>query len=265
MPPRVLLLLVFVVATIGGAAGSAFLYGPEEAHATHCGTTSQALKYSYQNSTLAAYGIDGFVEYAPGTLADPACNKIANSLSVATSDVLNWIQVGVRIGYTSTADTYDGTYQVYLERKDNGCLPYSRSSWGTPTAANSPYYLSYTGSYTDAYMGTCFLRYYLFDIRRDDWYNAPFATTYLRVASPKWIAQVEIGSLKTSPPWSWTGTVKFGNPSGTLAYGMAWFDYPGGQTWNEWTSGTGANTGANSPLCYTSNVAYRAFTGTKAC
>jgi hypothetical protein len=261
-----MLVLVFILAALTGAAGTALIVAPSErAHATHCGLSSQVLRYSYQNSTLAAYGVDGFVEYAPGILSDPACNKIANSLSVTTADRANWIQVGMRIGYLSTNDTYDSSYQVYLERVDNGCLPYHRSSWGAPSATNSAYYLSYTGNYTDAFMGSCFLRYYLFDIRRDDWYNAPFATTYLRVSSPKWIAQSEIGSLKGSPPWSWTGTVKFGNPSGTLAYGMAWFDYPGGQTWNEWTSGTGASTGAQSPLCYTSNVAYRAYTATKAC
>jgi hypothetical protein len=102
--------------------------------------------------------------------------------------------------------------------------------------------------------------YYSFGIKRDSWGSAPFTTSLLRVASPPWTAQQELGSLKPSLPWEWLGTTYHGAPASDLGHGMAWFDQPN-QTWNEWSSAVSTSTAADSPLVYCDDAgsSYRAF------
>jgi hypothetical protein len=256
---RLIFVAAFLIGVFLGSSGFPFSFTPEQASATHCGSSEQSRKYVAQFSTLAAYGIDGYIGYVPGTLLYPECDKIANFFNVVQNNSntsTGWVQAGVRIG-ALTHSTHNATYQVYSEEM-TGCGTYSRHLHGTPPANNSAYYVSYTGNTSTR----CGAIYYQYAIRVGSWYNAPISYRYLNVASPQWSAQTELGTSKVPAYWEWTGNVTFGHPSTSLANGMAWYNYPAG-TRNEWSSSTGAtawNNWPNSPpIRYCSDVAYRAF------
>lgn len=92
------LLLVLAASFLAGIQGTRILT-PSDASATHCGSSTQQSRFSGQASIPAAYGIDGYMQYAPGTLSDPSCNKVVMGLFVNTSNRLSFIQVGIRQGY----------------------------------------------------------------------------------------------------------------------------------------------------------------------
>lgn len=255
---RLALGIVFAVALMAGLHFPPVL-GQQEAQASHCGTSSQRSAFSAQQTTEAAYGVDGYLQYAPGSLTDPACNKIVMGFFVNTSDKQSFVQVGSRIGFLSTGGSYDSAYQVFVERVD-ACLDYSRVTFGAPPSVNSAYYLYYTGSSTNIFC----VPFYTFAVKIGSFGSAPLTYGLLRVASPPWTAQTELGSLKTSPPWSWLGTTYHGNPSTNPGFGMAWYNY-GDQTWYEWDTAiatqkfTQVTTGFSQPLTYCPDVSYRAF------
>ena len=229
------------------------LNAPDLAHAA-CSGSTQARTYGSQGSGLAAYGIDGYIQYAPGTITEPECRKIANYLAVypLPNTGTAQIQTGVRIGVKAINASWDSTYQVYAESV-NACMGYSRIVYGSPTATNSAYYINYTGSQS----GVCSPVQYEYAVRRDDWANAPFTYRYLPSASPGWEVSSESGTFYSPPgTFPWLGTVSFGNPSNDLGYGLAWYNISGG-TWNEWTSSSTSNAGTQRTYC--SQVTYRAF------
>jgi len=232
--------------------------GPTPAHALACGASTQSRAYVAQLSTVAAYGIDGFIGYTPGSLFYPQCDKISLFFNVQQSNSssgIPWVQAGVRIGYL-TEGYYNTTYQAYSEQ--NNCL-YSRATYGTPTTSNALYYISYTGNSATV----CSVTFYEYAIRRDDWFNSPIAYRYLNVPSPQWSAQTELGTTRSPSYWEWTGNPTYGAPSSDLSHGMAWYNQPV-NSWNEWSFSTGATSHqtypATPPISYCLNVAYRAFT-----
>ena len=249
---------LFVVLALASGAAAAQWYDWTSigtARAACSPSTPQARLYGSQLSTLAAYGVDGYVQYAPGILIDPMCQKIANYLNVMPSNsgsITQWIQVGVRIGVKQVNVDWDSTYQVYVESV-NACFGYSRTVFGQPSGTNRAYYINYTGSQT----WSCTPTQYEYAVRRDDWYNPPTSYRYISVPSPQWHASSETGSNQNPPNFPWLGTVSFGNPSDSLANGLHWYNTAGGGTWNEWNSA--ATTRASSGRVYCSQVAYRAF------
>jgi hypothetical protein len=165
---------------------------------------------------------------------------------------LSFIEIGVRIGYVNSGT--QTSYQVFTEQKSD-CGGYTHNVHGTPAANNYAYYVYYTG-YTQYY--PCIVPRSEFAVAQGDFYNPPIGYRWLDAASPVWAAKVEIGSRNSPPSYEWTGEARFGNPSGDLSHGLAWYDQPNG-TWGTWSSQLGANLRSDFPPVRCSQVNYRAF------
>lgn len=217
--------IAFLVGLVAGAAYGLEPWRATPANASHCGLAAPGVyHHTQQRSVVAAYGIDGYVS-ASGTLADPQCNKIVRLLNVSpdAQNPTTWVQNRVRIGYqASNPHVYDSTNKVYIKSLGN-CFAYSRTVFGSPLSTNQAYYISYTPSQN---LYSCSSNQYAYALHRDDWYNPPLSYKYLRVASPEWLASVEVGTLKSPNVWVWLGPVYFGSPSSDLSHGLAWYNQP---------------------------------------
>ncbi len=250
-PSRLLAYGLLLLGGLAGFVGAGQLLS-NHAFAVTCPNPSQQLNYGYQNSTLAAYGVDGYVENGASTLGNPDCDKIVAWIGVAkqSDPNNNNIQTGSRIGYGSSGTQY--SREIYVEKTDP-CLGHTHTVFGAPPSWNYPYYVTYDGVAWN--FGCGYGTSYEYAIRKGDWYSAPFLWGYLSVASPIWAAKAEYGTRDYS--FDTTGIHKFGNPT-SLPYGLSWYNQPV-DTWNSWTSG--ATVGSTSPsiIVYCSQVAYRAF------
>jgi hypothetical protein len=263
VPKLRLVLPVLFVATFFLTEQVASLVSPHPVSASHCGGSAhggQQLRIDGQFTTPAAYGVDGYLQYASGTLPNLSCDKLVMGLFVNTADRLSFIQVGIRYGYRDDT-VVDSSRTVFVERVDKNCLPYSRVGFGSPSATNSPYYNYYLATSTNMFC----VPFYTFGIKRDSWINAPFTTSLLEVASPRWTAQQEVGSKYSSPPWEWLGTTFHGHPTSPPGYGLAWYNQPLG-TWNAWNSTISTTTVSASPFIYCDDVgsSFEAFHTVKA-
>jgi len=162
--------LAFLVAMLGGMlvqSGASFT--GKSASAASCGSLQRA--YVAQFSTLAAYGVDGYVGYDPGAgVAFPECNYIADFLNVSPSNAnpSTWIQSGVHIG-KAPVGMPSQIYRAY-EEANNPCTGYNITFYGQPPSTNNAHYISYTGLYSQCFPhGT----YYRFAVRLYSWLNPP--------------------------------------------------------------------------------------------
>jgi hypothetical protein len=144
-PSRALLIIVFVAAMLGGLALGRALSGAPEAAAGSC-TGDFVRQWAWRESSLQAYGVDGYVRHPGGSLADPDCSFLAHYIAVAdrASPVGSNVQVGLTIGVLpNPPGGVPTTYKIYSDGVNN-CDTYSLANHGSPTASNAPYYLSYT-------------------------------------------------------------------------------------------------------------------------
>jgi hypothetical protein len=164
--------VVFIVAVTAGAMVARIVPTPstDSAKAAAC-SGSASRQYVWSRSSLAAYGVDGYLRHPSGSLVDPDCSFLAHFFAVADpgSPVGAWVQVGLTVGVLpNPPGGVPTTYKIYSDGVNN-CGTYNLVNHGNPTASNRAYYLSYTGT-----TGTsCNTTFYQYAIRKDDWYNQP--------------------------------------------------------------------------------------------
>ncbi len=227
------------------------------AHAAGCGTTQR--NYRFQRTTPAAYGVDGYILYPSGSLVAPSCDTDADWIGVDGPGV-QFAAIGATAGLTSYGPW--SSYHAYSDGY-NACLVYHLEDYGSPPAPNTAYYVhvdslnSFTG---------CGINY-LFDYKVGDFYNAPVGYRALSVSNGTFEADREV--IKTSGTWPNPGTSYYGHQTTTtypLAFGLSWYDYPGGQSWHEWNASVITSVlsstypgGTSQNYTYCSDVSYRAF------
>jgi hypothetical protein len=234
-------IFVFLISVAAGGLLATAILPPQGADAGSCSGSPQK-QWVFRQSSLAAYGIDGYLRHPSGAISDPSCNFLAHFIAVFNSSGTKWVQVGLTIGVLPSPPDGPGgaptTYKIYSDGI-NHCGTYNLVNHGDPTSSNRPYYISYSGQSGTDGCGS----WAKFNIRKDSWLNQPIWYRYIDVASGPWIAENE--ALKDSTAWPDTGQPWWGHESATtwpLAYGLAWYNYSAG-TWNEWTSTQGGTTG----------------------
>jgi hypothetical protein len=240
--------LVFAAAfaAVGYVASSALDGNP--AGAASCSFVGR--QYGAQFSNVAAYGMDGYIQYPTNGLSDPNCDHVVwyFNLTATNSTIVRWDQIGVNVGIEP--DGVHTSQSVFAESNDY--CGYHYSSFGTPPYVNTAYYLTYTGVYSNLY---CSSTWYQFAARDGAWTNPPYTYLTLDVASPQWSAAQEV--LRQGSLWENPGPSYFGFPSYDLGHGMAWYNQPA-NTWGTWASNQGSIfSSANYTAC--SDVALRAF------
>ena len=237
---RVSTLALFMLALLlGVVAGSAWHTADVDAASCSGGASRQ---YAWRQSTLQAYGVDGYLRHPTGSLSDPDCSFLAHFLSLTdpSSPVGSWVQVGLTIGVLPTPPGgVPTTYKIYSDGVNN-CETYSLANHGNPSSSNAPYYVSYTGE-----TGTsCSTTWYRYAVRKDSFGNQPIWYRLIDSADGVWVAQNEAYKRANVSAWPDTGEAWWGHQTSStwpLGYGLAWYNYGAG-TWNEWTSSQGGTT-----------------------
>lgn len=206
---------------------------------------SPQFRYSTVSSSLAAYGIDGYIAYSNGALTDPACDHLNYDLTLFNQDATppGWVQAGVAVGLFNTVYT---TWRSYAEQTD--CYYEFFHTTNSPPG-NQAYYIQYTGDppYICPYGGGRYV--YPVAVRNGSVYSPPVFYTVLYASNGHWSAQYEAFTRHYGTPlWESSGTAYWGLPYTDLGYGMHWYNQPTGQ-WNTWTSAPGCN-------AYTSDAIY---------
>lgn len=255
---RLLSVAVFISAFAVGLLGCSALLRQDHAAAAGCGITNR--NYQEEDSVPAAYGLDGYIMKPPGTIASPQCDSDSNWFGINGSGG-NFAAIGVTIGITQTG--YLSTYHAYSDGV-NVCGTYHFEDLQTPPAANTAYYVQVNSLTSTVVCGTSA---WSFAYRIGSVFNTPVGYRTINVSNGPLTADREV--VKTSSSWPNPGTAYWGHQTTTtfpLAYGLAWFDYPSGQTWNEWSASVTTNinhyefpSGIAQNYTFCGDSSYRAF------